>query len=176
MADASSQFQGTLPVSSDSLLAQLDAWGLDYVLHEHVPLRTVEEAKSVEAAMVVPGEAAFRVKNLYLRDKKKRNYLVTLEQDRKIDLKELGAELGVGKLSFGSPERLMQHLGILPGAVTPLSMITGVEKDVVFYMDSAAQQADVIYMHPLVNTRTVGIARADLMAFFERTGCEVNWV
>ena len=32
--------------------------------------------------MQVSGEAAFRVKYLYLRDKKKRNYLVTLEQDR----------------------------------------------------------------------------------------------
>ena len=166
----------SMPVSSDALLAQLDDWGLGYVLHEHPPLHSVGEAKEVEAAMVVPGENALRVKNLYLRDKKKRNYLVTLEQDRKIDLKELGAELGVGKLSFGSPERLMQHLGILPGAVTPLSMINGVEKDVVFYMDSAAQQADVIYMHPLVNTRTVGLKRADLMAFFDRIGCAVTWV
>ena len=166
----------SMPVSSDALLAQLDDWGLGYVLHEHPPLHSVDEAKEVEAAMVVPGENALRVKNLYLRDKKKRNYLVTLEQDRKIDLKELGAELGVGKLSFGSPERLMQHLGILPGAVTPLSMINGVEKDVVFYMDSAAQQADVIYMHPLVNTRTLGLKRAYLMAFFDRIGCAVTWV
>jgi len=166
----------SMPVSSDALLAQLDDWGLGYVLHEHPPLHSVGEAKEVEAAMVVPGENALRVKNLYLRDKKKRNYLVTLEQDRKIDLKELGAELGVGKLSFGSADRLMQHLGILPGAVTPLSMITGVQNEVQFFMDSAAQQADVIYMHPLVNTRTVGMPRADLLAFFVRIGCAVNWV
>lgn len=165
-----------MPVSSDALLAQLDDWGLGYVLHEHPPLHSVGEAKEVEAAMVVPGENALRVKNLYLRDRKKRNYLVTLEQDRKIDLKELGSELGVGKLSFGSPERLMQHLGILPGAVTPLSMITGVQNEVQFYMDAAAHQADVIYMHPLVNTRTVGMKRADLLAFFERVGCGVTWV
>ncbi|WIY26515.1 prolyl-tRNA synthetase associated domain-containing protein [Parasedimentitalea psychrophila] len=165
-----------MPLSSDALLAQLDGWGLGYILHEHPPLHSVGEAKEVEAAMVVPGEQALRVKNLYLRDGKKRNYLVTLEQDRKIDLKELGAELGVGKLSFGSPKRLMQHLGILPGAVTPLSMITGVQNEVVFYMDGAAQQADVIYMHPLINTRTVAMTRADLLAFFDRIDCAVNWL
>jgi len=174
--DTSPEALNQIPLSSDALLAQLDAWGLGYVLHEHVALRTVEEAKQVEADLEVPGEKALRVKNLYLRDKKKRNYLVTLEQDRKIDLKELGAELGVGKLSFGSADRLMQNLGVLPGAVTPLSMINGVGNAVTFYMDAAAQQADVIYMHPLVNTRTVGMARADLMAFFERVGCDVNWV
>ncbi|AZV76585.1 prolyl-tRNA synthetase associated domain-containing protein [Parasedimentitalea marina] len=166
----------SMPVSSDALLAQLDDWGLGYILHEHPPLHSVGEAKEVEAAMVVPGENALRVKNLYLRDKKKRNYLVTLEQDRKIDLKELGAELGVGKLSFGSADRLMQHLGLFPGAVTPLSMITGVQNEVQFFMDSAAQQADVVYMHPLVNTRTVGMPRADLLAFFERIGCAVTWI
>lgn len=165
-----------MPVSSDALLARLDDWGLGYVLHDHAPLHSVGEAKEVEAAMVVPGEQALRLKNLYLRDRKKRNYLVTLEQDRKIDLKQLGAELGVGKLSFGSPDRLLQHLGIFPGAVTPLAMITGVQTDVMFFMDAAAQQADVIYMHPLVNTRTIGMTRADLLAFFERIDCAVNWL
>lgn len=174
--DDTPQDLDNMPISSDALLAQLNEWGLGYVLHEHPALHSVGEAKEVEEAMVVPGENALRVKNLYLRDRKKRNYLVTLEQDRKIDLKELGAELGVGKLSFGSPERLMQHLGILPGAVTPLSMITGVQNEVQFYMDAAAQQADVIYMHPLVNTRTVGMKRADLLAFFDRVGCEVSWI
>ncbi len=170
MADASSQFQGTLPVSSDARLAQLEAWGLGFVLHEHVPLRTVEGAKSVEAAMMVPGEAAFRVKNLYLRDKKKRNYLVTLEQDREIDLKALGKQLGVGGLSFGSADRLMQNLGVRPGAVTPLAMINGAEVGVRFFIDGAVKDADKIYMHPLVNDRTVAMEVGDLWAFFEKLG------
>jgi Ala-tRNA(Pro) deacylase len=151
-------------------LAQLDVWGLDYVLHEHVPLRTVEDAKSVEAAMVVTGEAAFRVKNLYLRDKKKRNYLVTLEQDREIDLKALGKQLGVGGLSFGSADRLMQNLGIRPGAVTPLAMINGAENDVRFFIDAAVKEAEKIYMHPLVNDRTVAMNVSDLWGFFEKLG------
>ncbi|SMO86311.1 prolyl-tRNA synthetase associated domain-containing protein [Ruegeria faecimaris] len=174
--DASSAFQDTLPLSSDGLLAQLDAWGLTYRLHTHIPLRTVEDAKGVEDQFLVPGERTLRLKNLYLRDKKKRNYLVTLEQSRDIDLKALGAELGVGSLSFGSADRLLQNLGIRPGAVSPLAMINGVQNDVRFYMDAAAQQADVINMHPLVNDRTVAISRADLMAFFDRITCAVNWL
>ncbi|CUH52425.1 prolyl-tRNA synthetase associated domain-containing protein [Shimia marina] len=166
--DASSQFQDTLPVSSDALLAQLDDWGLPYVLHEHVPLRTVEDAKSVEETMIVPGEKALRIKNLYLRDKKKRNYLVTLEQDREIDLKVLGAQLGVGNLSFGSADRLLENLGVRPGAVTPLAMINGAEKGVRFFMDDAVKEADVIYVHPLVNDRTVAMEVSALWAFLEK--------
>ncbi|NVO57520.1 prolyl-tRNA synthetase associated domain-containing protein [Rhodobacteraceae bacterium B1Z28] len=174
--DASSVFQDSLPLSSDALLAQLDDWGLTYRLHTHVPLRTVEDAKGVEGQFMVPGENTLRLKNLYLRDKKKRNYLVTLEQSREIDLKALGAELEIGNLSFGSADRLFQNLGIRPGAVSPLAMINGVENNVRFFMDAATQQADVINMHPLVNDRTVAMAREDLMSFFQRINCDVTWL
>lgn len=174
--DASSAYQDTLPLSSDALLAQLDDWGLEYRLHSHVPLRTVEDAKAVEDQFMVPGENALRLKNLYLRDKKKRNYMVTLEQSREIDLKALGAELGIGNLSFGSADRLLENLGIRPGAVSPLAMINGVQNSVRFFMDAAAQQADVIYMHPLVNDRTVAMTQSDLMAFFDRIECDVTWL
>lgn len=174
--DATSTYQASLPVSSDALLSQLEEWGLDFTRHSHVPLRTVEEAKAVEAALSEPGERAFRLKNLYLRDKKKRNYLVSLQQDRVIDLRALGSELGVGNLSFGSPERLMQTLGIRPGAVSPLAMVTGVGAGVRFFMDGEARQADRIYMHPLVNDRSIGMAPADLMRFFEQIGVAPNWL
>ncbi len=174
--DASSEFQDTLPLSSDALLAQLDEWGLTHRLHTHVPLRTVEDAKAVEDQFMVPGENALRLKNLYLRDKKKRNYLVTLEQSREIDLKALGVDLGIGSLSFGSADRLFQNLGIRPGAVSPLAMINGVHNNVRFFMDGAARDADVIYMHPLVNDRTVAMPRSDLLAFFDRIGVEVDWL
>lgn len=165
-----------MPVSSDEVLAKLDSWGVDYVLHEHVALRTVEDAKAVEAGMAVEGENAFRVKNLYLRDKKKRNYLVTLEQDREIDLKALGAQLGVGNLSFGSADRLMQNLGILPGAVSPLAMVTGAEAGVRFVIDAAVKEAARIYMHPLVNDRTVAMDVADLWVVLEKLGVEVAFL
>lgn len=174
--DATSRFQDSLPTTSDALLKQLDTWGLTYRLHTHVPLRTVEDAKSVEDQFMVPGENALRLKNLYLRNRKKRNFLITLDQDRDVDLKTLGAELGVGNLSFGSADRLMQHLGIRPGAVSPLAMINGMQNDVTFVMDAAAQSADTVFMHPLVNDRTVAMSRADTLAFFDRIRCEVIWL
>ena len=68
------------------------------------------------------------IKNLYLRDHKKKNILLIAEQDRQIDLKTLHLKLGTGRLSFGSADRLMEYLGvpdsqgpIRPGAVTPAS-------------------------------------------------------
>ena len=48
--DASSRYQDSLPVTSDALLAQLDALGIAYARHDHVPLRTVADAKLVQDA------------------------------------------------------------------------------------------------------------------------------
>jgi Ala-tRNA(Pro) deacylase len=174
--DASSAFQDSLPVSSDALLAQLAEWGISHELHEHVPLRTVEDAKQVEAEITTGDRKPLRIKNLYLRDRKKRNYLVTLEQDRDVDLKALGKALGVGNLSFGSADRLFEFLGIRPGAVSPLAMINGSAKGVTFILDPLAKDADVILMHPLVNDRTVAVSVSDLWVFLEKLGAEPQWL
>jgi Ala-tRNA(Pro) deacylase len=154
----------------------LDDWGIAYRLYNHVPLRTVADAKTVERDMMTPGETAFLTKNLYLRDRKKRNYLVTLDQDREVDLKALGKALGVGGLSFGSADRLLENLGIRPGAVSPMSMITGAKSGVTFILDPIARDKDVLFFHPLVNDRTIAITLADLEAIFERFGAEITWL
>ena len=78
----------------------------------------MEEAKALRGSL--PGG---HVKNLFLRDKKGAMWLVVAEEDRRIDLKALAARIGAGKVSFASAERLMAHLGVVPGAVTPFGLI-----------------------------------------------------
>lgn len=174
--DASSEYQETLPTTSDDLLSSLDQWGIAYKLFTHIPLRTVAESKTIEDELIQPGQKAFRVKNFYLRDRKKRNYLVTLDQDRDIDLKTLGKELGVGNLSFGSADRLMENLGVRPGAVSPLAMVNGVKKDVRFLLDPVAREAEILLLHPLVNDRTIAITLRDLGQVFGHIGAKINWL
>ena len=86
--DASSQFKDSLPTTPESLLAVLDALAIDYVTHHHPPLRTVEDAKAHRGDM--PG---IHIKNLYLRDRKKRNLLIVVQEDRVIDLKNLDQKI-----------------------------------------------------------------------------------
>ena len=98
------------------------------------------------------------------------------EQDRQIDLKTLNAKLRTGRLSFGSAERLMENLGVRPGAVTPLSMINGVKTRVQLFVDSGLKNCRQIYVHPLVNDRTLGITLEGLQAFFTEIKVEPIWV
>ena len=176
MVDASSKFQDSLPVSSDALLETLKRWSISYKLFEHVPLRTVEDSKKVEGIFISTQNGGGHVKNLYLRDKKKKNILLVAEQDQAIDLKRLSKNLNFSNLSFGSPERLMQNLGVRPGAVTPLSMINGVNNNVSLFMDKALRNKTVLYVHPLVNDRTIEMTIENLEKFFSKIGVNFEWI
>ena len=174
--DATSKYQHSLPVSSDEMMAQLDQWQIQYERFDHVALRTVEDAKTVQCLFLSSEQGGGHIKNLYLRDHKKKNILLVTEQDRKIDLKALPALLGTGQLSFGSTDRLLENLGVRPGAVTPLSMITGVMNGVSIFIDSDLRRCRKLYVHPLVNDRTLAIEVDGLDAFFSKIGVEPTWL
>jgi len=153
------------PTSPEKLLARLAALGIKSHTISHPPVFTVEESKALRGKL--PGG---HVKNLFLRNKKGAMWLIVAEEDRRIDLKALGERIGAGKVSFGSAERLMQYLGVLPGAVTPFGLINdkGVEVQVV--IDKALLAHDPVNVHPLTNDRTTAIAPKDLLAFIEACG------
>ena len=93
-----------------------------------------------------------------------------------IDLKKLQFKIDTGRLSFGSPDRLMEHLGVFPGAVTPFSMINGVHKNVVLFIDLSLKNFKKIYLHPLVNDRTLEITNKNLEMFFKKINVIPQWI
>jgi Ala-tRNA(Pro) deacylase len=174
--DASSHFQDCLPISSDELIKNLDEWGISYKCFSHVPLNTVVESKRIQSQFLNKDQGGGHIKNLYLRDHKKNNILLVVEQDQKIDLKILKKTLGLGRLSFGSTSRLMDHLGVCPGAVTPFAMITGVKREVSIFLDIELRKCQKIYAHPLVNDRTLEVSVENLEKFFEKIGAVAKWI
>tara|TARA_B100000678_G_scaffold91937_1_gene76626 strand:+ start:3522 stop:4073 length:552 start_codon:yes stop_codon:yes gene_type:complete len=176
ISNASSNYEVSLPVSSDAILNLLEAWKIPFNRTDHAPLHTVEEAKKFQSQFLSPEEGGGHIKNLYLRDNKKRNILLVVEQDTKINLKTLHKMLEVGRLSFGSSERLMENLGVRPGAVTPLSMITGRKKGVQLFIDSDLKDCKQIYVHPLVNDRTIALTLEGLETFFDKIKITPYWI
>ena len=142
------------------VLDKLNELGLEYFIYEHPPLRTVEESKAIRGEM-----HGGHTKNLFLRDKKKKNYLITVNENQKIDLKFLESELSSGRLSFGSPERLSQFLGVKPGAVSPLALLNDKHNDVSFFIDHNLLNENILNFHLLVNHLTVSIKVTDFKYF-----------
>ncbi len=154
-----------LPTSPDQLLARLDALGIVHRTINHPPLFTVEDSKALRGDL--PGT---HIKNLFLRDRRENMFLVVLQEDRRVDLKALAGVLGAGKLSFGSAERLLRHLGVLPGAVTPFAAINDNAGRVAVWLDRAILQGGTVHCHPLVNTMTTALQPDDLVAFLRACG------
>jgi Ala-tRNA(Pro) deacylase len=155
----------TLPTSPQQLLARLEALGIAHQNHEHAAVFTVEEAKALRGALT-----GGHIKNLFLRNKKEEMWLVVAEEDKRIDLKALGEKLGAGKLSFGSPDRLLRYLGVLPGAVTPFGIINDKDRKVKVVLDRDLMGFDPVNAHPLVNTMTTALSPQDLVTFLEAEG------
>ena len=154
-----------IPTSPDQLFAHLEGLGIRTRTVQHPPVFTVEEAKALRGDL--PGA---HIKNLFLRNKKGEMWLVVAEESRPIDLKALGERLGAGRLSFGSPERLMSYLGVVPGAVTPFALINDRQGEVRVAIDKAILEQDPVNCHPLANDMTTAIAPRDLLAFIESSG------
>ena len=155
----------TLPTSSDDLLELLKSLNIPYTLYHHEPIFTVEEGLPLKEN--IPGT---HCRNLFLRDKKKNMFLVTAANETSIDLKGLQDSLGCARLSFGSKERLFEHLGIYPGAVTPFTAINDKTHQVKMILDAHMMRADIMNVHPLDNAMTIGLHPKDLLKFFEHTG------
>ena len=164
MADfeAATGAETPLPTTPQTLLRRLDDLGIAYRSVSHPPVFTVEEAKALRGEL--PGS---HIKNLFLRNKKGQMWLVTCLEDRGIDLKVLGERLGAGRFSFGSAERLMTHLGVRPGAVTPFAVINDKQGAVTMVLDSGVMDGGPVNCHPLVNTMTTALAPDDLVRFLE---------
>jgi Ala-tRNA(Pro) deacylase len=157
----------TLPTSPQQLLRRLEALGIAYQNHEHAAVFTVEEAKALRGELT-----GGHIKNLFLRNKKEEMWLVVAEEDKRIDLKALGEKLGAGKLSFGSPDRLLRYLGVLPGAVTPFGIVNDTERKVKVVLDRDLMGFNPVNAHPLVNTMTTALAPGDLVRFLAAEGHE----
>ena len=169
--DASSQFKESLPTAPEKLLELLDQLQISYVVHEHPPLRTVEDSKAYRGVM--PG---IHIKNLYQKNQKKQNFLLVADEDQRVDLKSLYQKIGCDRLSFGSEDRLVEMLGVRPGAVSPLTLINDPNHKVQLVLDKSLQTNDRIYAHPCVNDMTLGIKGACLQRFFAHTGHQPQWL
>ncbi len=150
----------------------LDANNVSYERYDHPAVFTVEESK-----ILSPELNGASTKNLFLRDKKGlRHFLVTVLEDKKVDLKALSYVLDSSRLSFASPERLKTHLGIDPGSVSLLALANDSENNVEVFIDQEIWEDEAILCHPLVNTSTLVVPRKDMKLFLEKTGHGVRLI
>ena len=151
----------------------LTSRGIEYEVTEHGAVFNMEEMSHVE----LPHPEA-DAKNLFVRDDKKRNYyLITVQGDKRVNLKEFKKQRGTRSLSFASADDLLALLGLEPGSVTPLGLLHDTEHKVQLYLDEAfLADPGLIGVHPNDNTATVWMKTQDLIDLLRDYGTQVHVV
>ena len=156
----------------EKVLEILDELNIDYYIHEHPPVPTVEEAlpywNKIDAS---------HCKNLFFRNHKgNRHYLVILRHDRLLNIRDLEQCLKQGKISFASPKRMEKFLGLSGGSVSVFGLINDSENHVHLFLDEALEKADKITFHPNENTSTLVISRSSFLAFLQWSGNSYEFI
>lgn len=162
---------GSRPATPAELLARLERMGIETETFTHPPVFTVEEAKELRGD--VPGA---HVKNLFVRDKKGSMWLVVALEDRPVDLRALAESLGHKRFSFGSERRLMEYLGVVPGAVTLLAVVNDHTRAVRVALDTGLRAHQRWSFHPLDNAMTTTLRSADVLRFLDEVGHPPTWI
>ena len=155
------------PATESDLFALFDRLGIAHKTHRHRPVFTVEESRDLKAAL--PGG---HTKNLFLKDKKGRLFLLSALGDTVIDLNAVSKLIGSGRFSFGNADLLLQYLGVTPGSVTLFGLINDTDRHVTVVLDEGLFAHDPVNFHPLRNDATTAVSPADMLKFVRATGHE----
>ena len=136
------------------LLTWMAEHGIEQTTHDHPAVFRVEEGLDLKADL--PG---LHTKNLFLKDKKGRLWLISAAQDTVIDLKRAHRAMGSDRLSFGNETLLYETLGVRPGSVTALGLINDADRRVTFVLDRRLWEEAVVNFHPLANTATTALSQ-----------------
>jgi len=152
--------------SEREFLDFLDANRFAYRRIEHPAVFTCAEAERHR-----PDLPAVSTKNLFLCDKKgRRFFLVVTACEKNVRLDQLSSELRLTHLRFGSEVHLLRLLGVKRGAVTMMGLVNDVDHRVELWIDARIWRAENFLVHPLVNTATLILSKAELARFFELIG------
>jgi Ala-tRNA(Pro) deacylase len=157
--------------SEQEFLRFLDAGGFVYQRIEHPAVFTCAESE-----LHRPKTPAVSTKNLFLCDKKARRFFLAVTAcEKTVDLAAMSPQLGVPHLRFGSEENLFRLLGVTRGSVTMMALANDASHQVELWMDAEIWPGGHFLSHPLVNTATLVLSKAELTRFFALTGHELHF-
>ena len=134
------------------LIELLKKGNCNITIHQHEALFTVQDSKKLRGEI-----KGAHSKNLFLKNKKNKFFLLTCEEADKIDLKKISKSLELGNTSFAREEYLDKYLKIKPGSVSPFALLNDEESQVDFYLEQTLHESKFVNFHPLINTFTITI-------------------
>lgn len=173
-----SQIYTTAPAGGRSetemaTFALLDRLGISYQRVEH------PAADTMEACAAISDVLGSRIcKNLFLCNRQKTDfYLLAMPEDKPFHTKDLSHQIGSSRLSFASPEAMVELLGCTPGSASVLGLMNDTGHKVRLLMDRETYEAEQFACHPCKNEGSLCMKTSDLLrVFLPHTGHDITVV
>ncbi|KAL9234666.1 hypothetical protein vseg_009512 [Gypsophila vaccaria] len=153
--------------SKEQLITLLKELAIEFEQYDHPVVLTVEEALKYVGHV----DGAF-CKNLFLKDKKNRLYMVSALSETKVDMKVLSQRLGLGKggVRMAPEEALGEVLQVPLGCVTPFALVNESARHVSLLLDQGLRSQNRILFHPLSNDASLALSTVGLDKFLNSIG------
>ncbi|MGI6152073.1 MAG: prolyl-tRNA synthetase associated domain-containing protein [Christensenellales bacterium] len=157
--------------SKEQALSTLTALSIPYAYYEHAPAHTMEDCAEFDRLHGISSDVS-HVKNIFLSNRQRTAfYLVLMDGDKRFSTKEFCGALNIPRVSFAKEEDMLELLGCLPGAASPLGLIFDTERRITLVCDESLQAKRSLLLHPLDNTATVEVSCSDFFdVFLKHTG------
>lgn len=137
----------------------LDSLGVEYERADHEAAMTMEACEEVDRALGVK-----MCKNLFLTNRQcTAFYLLLIPADKPFKTKDISAQIGSSRLSFGSHELMEELLDITVGSLTVLGLMNDLDRDVTLLIDEDVLKEEFFGCHPCINTSSVKFKTSDLV-------------
>ncbi len=139
--------------------ALLDSLGVEYTRVDHDYADTIEACREIEKLL-----GCEICKNLFLTNRQMTElWLLLMPGDKPFKTKLLSKQIGSARLSFASPEQMLDVLDITPGSVSVLGLMNDRENRARLLIDRDLLEQESIGMHPCINSSSLRVKTADLL-------------
>ena len=137
----------------------LDSLGIEYDRIDHEPAMTMEICEEIDRVL-----GATICKNLFLCNRQETDfYLLMMPGDKPFKTKDLSAQIGSSRLSFGTPDYMEQLVDITPGSLSILGLMNDKEGRVRLLIDKDVLEGEYIGCHPCINTSSLRMKTSDMV-------------
>ncbi len=156
----------------EEVYARLEEMGVPCTHISHEAVHTMEDCAPNAARL-----GALMPKNLFLTPRNESAFvLCVVRPDIAFRTADVSKQLGLSRLSFASPERLMERLRTRPGAISPMGLLFDERRTVRFAVDAALWDEPVLAFHPCVPTETLALTQAAFRHFLAGLRVEAETV
>ena len=140
----------------------LDSLDIQYKRVDHPEANTMEDCREIDKIV-----DTIICKNLFLCNRQKTEfYLLMMPGDKPFKTKDITKQLGCARLSFATPEYMLELLDIKPGAVSVMGLMNDKDNRVQLVIDKPVVESETLGCHPCVSTSSLRLKTEDVINKF----------